>query len=155
MSSSRSLKSSAGDGKPADTFERPTGSSSLGASTAGSQASAGKGGPWLAAGVLSASRKAVMAGLALTGTRNVVVGSPNVALRPAPGRAPPRWSFDFVTNSFYVTFGGRVKEHLLGRLVTAVTLLPRYCVHRHGQGQDTFADAAQQPSTLVSMRGWT
>lgn len=45
-----------------------------------------------------------MLGFALMGTRNVVVGSPNAALRPAPGRAPPRWSFEFVTYSFYVTF---------------------------------------------------
>lgn len=42
-----------------------------------------------------------MAGLALTGTRSVVVGSPNAALRPAPGRAPPRCSFEFVTDSNY------------------------------------------------------
>lgn len=45
-----------------------------------------------------------MLGFALMGTRNVVVGSPNAALRPAPGRAPPRWCFEFVTYSFYVTF---------------------------------------------------
>ena len=45
-----------------------------------------------------------MTGFALMGTRSVVVGSPNAALRPAPGRAPPRWSFEFVTNSFLTTF---------------------------------------------------
>jgi hypothetical protein len=65
----------------------------------------------LAAGALSASRKALIVGLALTGTRSVVVGSPNAALRPAPGLAPPRWSFEFVTNSNYRTealFANRV-----------------------------------------------
>lgn len=154
MSSSRSLKSSAGDGKPAETLDRPTGNSSLGGSWAGSQASAGKGEGWLAADDLSPSRKVLIAGLALTGTRSVVVGSPNAALRPAPGLAPPRWSFEFVTNSFYVTFGWRVKEHLLGCLVTVVTLLPRYCAHRRRHSQVTFTEAAFLLPTLVSISAW-
>jgi len=69
-----------------------------------------------------------MLGFALMGTRNVVVGSPNAALRPAPGRAPPRWSFEFVTYSFYVTFEWSVEEHrlelfcYLRYLVTPVSL---------------------------------
>ena len=52
-----------------------------------------------------------MTGLALTGMRSVVVASPNAALRPAPSRAPPRWSFEFVTNSFYATFSHKLKDH--------------------------------------------